>query len=92
MDFDQQDWRGDARAGASILPTNTITTPMAFRHAATANGSFDAVTDGPPLLGRLNLGLRLYKGNAIEARAEYGLQAGSGYWNQRVGAKLLYRL
>jgi hypothetical protein len=91
VDFDQQDWRDDARAGASILPTNTITTPMAFRDAATANGSFDAVTDGPPLLGRLNLGLQLYKGKAIEARAEYGLQADSGYWDQRVGAKLLYR-
>ena len=25
------------------------------------------------------------------SRAEYGLQAGSGYWDQRVGAKLLYR-
>ena len=82
---------GFVSAGASILPTNTINTSMAFRDAATANGSFDAVTDGPPLLGRLNLGLQLYKGNAIEARAEYGLQAGSGYWDQRVGAKLLYR-
>ncbi|MEB3258126.1 MAG: autotransporter outer membrane beta-barrel domain-containing protein [Cyanobacteriota bacterium] len=82
---------GFVSAGASILPTNSITTRMSFSEASSANGSFDAVTNGPPLLGRVNLGLQLYKGSVIEARAEYGLQAGSGYWDQRVGAKLLYR-
>jgi hypothetical protein len=78
-------------AGASWLPDNRVTTPMSFRADQLDNGSFDVVTDGPTLLGRLNVGAEASISENLEVRAEYNLQMGGGYRSQGISANLRYR-
>jgi hypothetical protein len=78
-------------AGASWLPDNRVTTPMSFRADQLDNGSFDVVTDGPTLLGRLNVGAEASISENLEVRAEYNLQVGGGYRSQGISANLRYR-
>jgi uncharacterized protein with beta-barrel porin domain len=79
-----------AAAGASFLPNNNVSTQMAFANGSNL-GTFDAITNGPNVLGRLNLGIQAYESNDFEVRAEYGIQAGGGYWNQLLSVNLAYR-
>ncbi|MFO7746366.1 MAG: hypothetical protein R6V42_00980 [Orrella sp.] len=78
-------------AGATFLPKNEQTTPTSFVGAQSANGTFDVVTDGPNVLGRLNLGLQVYEQEGYEVRAQYGLQAGKDYWSQSVSFNAMFR-
>ena len=78
-------------AGASFLPNNNVSTQMSFANGLASTGTFDVITSGPSVLGRLNLGIQLFDSKNIDIRAEYGLQAGSGYLNQSLGASLSYR-
>lgn len=77
-------------AGASFLPNNNVSTQMAFANGSNL-GSFNVMTNGPSVLGRLNLGIQAYESDNFEVRAEYGLQAGGGYWNQQLSVNLAYR-
>ena len=78
-------------AGANFLPNNQQTTPTSFVGAQAANGTFDVITDGPNVLGRLNLGLHIYEQAGYEVRAQYGLQAGQNYWSQSVSINAMFR-
>jgi outer membrane autotransporter protein len=78
-------------AGASWLPDNHVSTPMSFRSDQLDNGTFNVVTDGPSLLGRLNVGAEAMISENLEVRAEYNLQMGGGYRNQGISANLRYR-
>ena len=78
-------------AGVSFLPNNKVSTQMAFVNGLSSAGTYDATTDGPTVLGRLNVGIQAYESDSLEVRAQYGLQAGEGYWSQSVSANLLYR-
>jgi len=78
-------------AGATFLPNNQQTTPTSFVGAQAANGTFDVVTDGPNVLGRLNLGMQVYEQEGYEVRAQYGLQAGEDYWSQSVSINAVFR-
>ncbi len=85
-------FRAFVGAGASWLPDNAVSTPLSFRSDQLDNGSFDVVTDGPSLLGRFNVGAEASLSDNLEIRAEYNLQAGSGYRSQGISANLRYRL
>lgn len=78
-------------AGASFLPNNSVSTQMAFANGVAGTGSYDVITNGPSVLGRLNLGIQAFEANDLEVRAQYGLQVGDGYWSQSLSANLLYR-
>ena len=82
--------KGYASVGASFLPNNNVSTPMNFANGFASAGSFNVVTDGPSILGRLNLGIQIMDTNNFQVRAEYGLQAGSGYTNQTISANFVY--
>jgi uncharacterized protein with beta-barrel porin domain len=78
-------------AGASFLPNNHVSTQLSFANGLASTGTFNVITSGPSVLGRLNLGIQLFDSKNIDVRAEYGLQAGSGYLNQSLSASLSYR-
>jgi len=78
-------------AGVSFLPNNKVSTQMAFVNGLSSAGTYDVTTDGPTILGRFNLGIQAYESESLEVRAQYGLQAGEGYWSQSVSANLLFR-
>ena len=84
-------FRAYLSAGASWLPDNSVSTPLSFRNDRLDNGSFDVVTDGPTLLGRLNLGAEASISENLEIRAEYNLQVGGGYRSQGISGNLRYR-
>lgn len=80
-----------ASAGASFLPNNSHKSETSFAGASAALGTFDVVTDGPEILGRLNLGIQAFHSDDLEVRAQYGLLAGDGYWSQSLSANLVWR-
>jgi hypothetical protein len=80
-----------ASAGASFLPNNSHKSETSFVGASAALGTFDVITDGPEVLGRLNLGIQAFQSDNLEVRAQYGLLAGDGYWSQSVSANLVWR-
>lgn len=80
-----------ANAGATFLPGNTITTPMKLANGLASAGTYGLVTDGPSILGRLNLGLQAFVSEQLELRAQYGLQAGDGYSSQSITGSMTYR-
>jgi len=80
-----------ASAGASFLPNNNHKSETSFVGASAALGTFDVITEGPEILGRLNLGIQAFQSDDLEVRAQYGLLAGDGYWSQSVSANLVWR-
>jgi len=77
--------------GASFLPNNARTATSSYIGAMDANGSFQVTSTGPSTVGRLNLGVQLYKSDAIEMKAEYGLMIGQAYSAQTLSARFIYR-
>lgn len=82
--------RAYVNAGASFLPDNQVSRSMKFARVGTP-GTFDIATSGPSVLGQLNIGIQAYEKGGLEVRAQYGLQAGEGYWNQSLSANLVWR-
>jgi len=80
-----------ASAGATFAPNNSVSTQMAFANGVAGSGTYDVITDGPTVLGRLNLGIQAFEANDLEVRAQYGLQFGDGYISQNVSANLVWR-
>ncbi|AWB35179.1 autotransporter outer membrane beta-barrel domain-containing protein [Orrella marina] len=80
-----------AGVGASFLPGNRLQSEVSFLGLNQNLGTFDVTTDGPQVLGRLNLGIQAFHKGNLEIRAQYGLLVGEGYWNQSLSANLLYR-
>jgi uncharacterized protein with beta-barrel porin domain len=64
---------------------------MAFANGVAGSGTYDVITDGPTVLGRLNLGIQAFEANDLEVRAQYGLQFGDGYLSQSLSANLMWR-
>jgi hypothetical protein len=56
-----------------------------------ANLSADVGTDGTTVLGRMEIGIQAFQSDNLEARAQYGLQAGDGYWRQSLIANLIWQ-
>ena len=80
-----------ASVGATFVPNNSVATQMAFANGVPGSGTYDVITDGPSVLGRLNLGIQAFEANDLEVRAQYGFQVGDGYWSQSLSASLVYR-
>jgi hypothetical protein len=80
-----------ASAGASFLPNNTHKSQASFQGLGRDLGSFDVITKGPEVLGRLNLGIQVFHSQNVEVRAQYGLLVGNGYVSQSLSANLVWR-
>lgn len=78
-------------AGASFLNNNSQTTQASFSGALSNSGTFNVVTNGPNVLGRINVGLDVFEANNIQGRISYGLLTGSGYQSQNVSANIGYQ-
>jgi len=90
MDGDRR-IKGFVSMGASFLPNNTVTSEMSLANLTANVGTYGVTTDGPTVLGRLNLGLQAFESDSLEVRAQYGLQVGDGYWSQSLSANLIWR-
>jgi outer membrane autotransporter protein len=64
---------------------------MSLANLTTDVGTYGVTTDGPKVLGRLNLGIQAFESDNLEVRAQYGLQVGQGYWSQSLSANLIWR-
>jgi hypothetical protein len=53
--------------------------------------SADVGTDGTTVFGRMEIGIQAFQSDNHEARAQYGLQAGDGYWRQSLIANLIWQ-
>ena len=80
-----------ASLGTSSLPDNSISMSMAFIGDKKDHGTINVHTDGPSVLGRLNLGVQATVSAQLEIHAQYDLGAGFGYRNQGVSTNLVYR-
>jgi hypothetical protein len=80
-----------ASAGVSFLPNNRRTSQHSFVGALSSVTSFNATTEGPSAIGRLNLGVQVFNKDGLELSAEYGLQTGNSYRSQNVSGRLAYR-
>jgi hypothetical protein len=78
-------------AGASFLNNNSHTSQASFIGALSNSGTFNVVTNGPSLLGRVNVGIELFESNNIQGRITYGLLTGDSYQSQNWSANLGYQ-
>lgn len=70
-------------AGATVLPDNTAGFQTWFVSGPLAGmGPFQATMAAPSLLATLEAGLQIYRAHGFEAKATYGLSAGTAYLNQ----------
>ncbi len=83
--------RGYAALGVSWQSNPGWVMDASFVGASSANGSFQSYSNTPDVLGRLKVGAQVYQRGGLEFRAEYALDAGSGYRGQVGSARLAYR-
>jgi len=92
LDLDQG-WiaRLYAAAGAVWLADESWETEARLIGAPAAAGTFITENALPKTLGRLDLGLQLYRDADFEARLEYGLSTGDDYLRQSGSLRVAYR-
>lgn len=83
--------KGYVRVGASFLPDNNVTTQMSLANLSADVGTYGVTTEGTAVLGRMEIGIQAFESDNLEVRAQYGLQAGDGYWSQSLSANLIWR-
>lgn len=70
-------------AGATVLPDSNSSIQTWFVSGPLAGqGAFQATVAAPTLLATLEAGLQVYRAHGFEAKAAYGLSAGTSYLNQ----------
>ncbi len=79
------------RAGASFLPNNNYRSQVSFQGLSANLGGFNVSTDGPDVLGRMNLGMSAFNRDNMEMTFQYGLLAGQSYISQNLSANLIWR-
>lgn len=77
--------------GMSYRPGINWAMRARFSDTDNAAGTFRLYGNAPEVLGRLNLGLQVFRTNGFDLRLDYDLSAGGGYVSQIPSAKLTYR-
>ena len=78
-------------AGATVLPDSGSTFQTWFVSGPLAGlGAFQATVAAPNLLATLEAGLQVYRAHGFEAKAAYGLSAGTAYLNQSATLRLAW--
>ncbi|MBS7542825.1 hypothetical protein [Ancylobacter oerskovii] len=80
-----------ATVGLSYLPQNTRSFEASFVNATADNGSFLTYVETPEVLGRVDLGMQLYRAAGFEMRVGYAADFGDAYLSQTASARLAYR-
>lgn len=78
-------------AGATVLPDSRSSFQTWFVSGQLAGlGAFQATVVGPNVLATLEAGLQIYRAHGFEAKAAYGLSAGTSYLNQSATLRLAW--
>ncbi|MGK9170994.1 hypothetical protein KXR53_32155 [Inquilinus limosus] len=91
LDLDAQSTlRAYAAFGMSYLPDNTRTIHSSFVGASSANGTFSDHIDSPEVLGRIDVGLQLFRAGGFELKGEYTADIGGSFLSQSASARAAY--
>ncbi|MGF6227305.1 uncharacterized protein YhjY with autotransporter beta-barrel domain [Inquilinus ginsengisoli] len=76
--------------GMSYQPDNTRTIHSSFAGASSANGTFSDRIDSPDVLGRIDVGLQLFRAGGFELKGEYTADIGGAFLSQSASARAAY--
>ncbi len=91
LDLDgQSTLRAYAAFGLSYLPDNTRTIRSSFVGASSGNGTFSDHIDSPDVLGRIDVGVQLFRAEGFELKGEYTADIGGSFLSQSASARFAY--
>ncbi|MGF6227815.1 hypothetical protein QFZ27_001770 [Inquilinus ginsengisoli] len=76
--------------GMSYQPDNSRTIHSSFAGASSANGTFSDQIDSPDVLGRIDVGLQLFRAGGFELKGEYSADIGGSFLSQSASARAAY--
>jgi outer membrane autotransporter protein len=79
-----------AALGVSYRPDSSYTINSSFVNANASSGTFKDRLKSPEVLGKIDLGLQLYRAGGFEAKAGYTVDVGSHYNSQTATARFAY--
>jgi uncharacterized protein YhjY with autotransporter beta-barrel domain len=82
--------RAYAAFGMSYQPDSTRTIRSSFVAASSANGTFNDYVKSPEVLGKIDLGLQLFRAGGFEMKAGYTADLGKSFSNQTASARFAY--
>jgi outer membrane autotransporter protein len=82
--------RAYAAFGVSYLPDNTRTIHSSFVGASSADGTFSDFIDSPEVMGRIDLGLQLFRAGGFEVKGQYTADVGESFLSQTASARFAY--
>ncbi|MGO1075010.1 hypothetical protein [Inquilinus sp. CA228] len=82
--------RAYAAFGVSYQPDNTRTIHSSFVGASSANDSFSDQIDSPEMLGRIDVGVQLFRAGGFELKGEYTADVGDSFLSQSASARFAY--
>ncbi|HYG44131.1 MAG TPA: hypothetical protein VEA17_14530 [Bordetella sp.] len=82
--------RAYAAFGASIRPSAGYTVRSSFTNGLSSDGTFTDHVSAPDVLGKVDMGLQIYRANGFEVKAGYTVDFGSHYVSQTASARFAY--
>jgi hypothetical protein len=79
-----------ATFGFSYTPDNTRTFDARFVSETANNGTFRDYLESPELLGRIDVGVQLYRAGGFEMKAGYTADIGGSFLSQSASARFSY--
>ncbi|HYG42441.1 MAG TPA: hypothetical protein VEA17_05925, partial [Bordetella sp.] len=91
MDLDAKtSLRAYAAVGLRYTPDNTHHIDASFANASGDNGTFTDHIKAPELLGKLDLGLQLFRAGGFEVKAGYSVDFSDSFVSQTANARFAY--
>jgi hypothetical protein len=91
LDLDEQTTlRAFAGFGVAYQPDNTRTIHSSFVGASSADGTFSDYVDSPEVVGKIDLGLQLFRTGGFELKGEYTADVGDTFLSQTASARAAY--
>jgi|UniRef100_UPI003782D311 outer membrane autotransporter protein len=82
--------RAYAAFGVSYLPDNTRTIHSSFVGASSADGTFSDFIASPEVMGKIDLGLQLFRAGGFEVKGQYTADVGASFLSQTASARFAY--
>lgn len=82
--------RAYAAFGVTYQPDNTRTIHSSFVGASSANDTFSDQIDSPGMLGRIDVGVQLFRAGGFELKGEYTADVGDSFLSQSASARFAY--
>ncbi|CAM4030675.1 Autotransporter domain-containing protein [Bordetella tumulicola] len=91
MDLDDKTTlRAYAAFGLRYTPDNTHRIDASFANATADNGTFTDRVRSPELLGKVDLGLQMFRAGGLEIKAGYSADFSSSFLSQSANIRLGY--